>query len=61
MNKTLLEQREIDSEPVMVVRVEAAEMDEMWSFVGSKKQQRWLWSAIDHRTGKMLAGSPSTA
>lgn len=39
----------------MMVRVEAAEMDEMWSFVGSKKQQRWLWSAIDHRTDKMLA------
>lgn len=39
----------------MVVRVEEAEMDEMWSFVQSKKQQRWLWSAIDHRTGQMLA------
>lgn len=23
--------------------------------VESKKQQRWLWSAIDHRTGQMLA------
>ena len=22
-------------------------MDEMWSFVGSKRQQRWLWHAID--------------
>ena len=42
-------------EPVMVVKVDEAEMDEMWSFVGSKKQRRWLWSAIDHRTGKMLA------
>src|SRR5215831_11529695 len=21
-----------------------AEMDEMWSFVGSKRQQRWFWS-----------------
>jgi insertion element IS1 protein InsB len=30
-------------------------MNEMWSFVQSKKQQRWLWSAIDHRTGQMLA------
>jgi len=39
----------------MVVRVEAAEMDEMWSFVQSKKQQRWLWHAIDHRSGKVLA------
>jgi len=27
----------------------------MWSFVGSKKQQRWLWHAIDHQTGSVLA------
>lgn len=40
---------------VMVVRVEDAQMDEMWSFVQSKKQQRWLWHAIDHRSGKVLA------
>ena len=39
----------------MVVRVEEAEMDEMWSFVGSKRHQRWLWHAIDHRTGEVLA------
>lgn len=51
----MLEQLENASEPIMVVRVEEAEMDEMWSFVGSKQQQRWLWSAIDHRSGKMLA------
>lgn len=42
-------------EQAMVVRVEEAEMDEMWSFVQSKKQQRWLWHAIDHRTGAVLA------
>jgi insertion element IS1 protein InsB len=30
-------------------------MDEMWSFVGSKKQQRWLWHAINHTTGVVLA------
>jgi len=35
--------------------VREAEMDEMWSFVGYKKQQRWLWHAIDHRTGRVLA------
>ncbi len=40
---------------VMVVRVEDAEMDEMWSFVQSKRHQRWLWHAIDHRSGKVLA------
>ncbi len=55
MNQPVLEQMETSTEPVIVVRVEEAEMDEMWSFVQSKKQQRWLWSAIDHRTGKMLA------
>jgi len=30
-------------------------MDEMWSFVGKKKDQRWLWHAIDHCTGAVLA------
>lgn len=27
----------------------------MWSFVQSKKQERWLWHAIDHNTGQILA------
>src|SRR6266571_38359 len=30
-------------------------MDEMWSFVGNKGNPRWLWHAIDHHTGKVLA------
>lgn len=32
-----------------------AEVDEMWSFVQSKEPQRWLWWAIDHATGQVLA------
>lgn len=32
-----------------------AEMDEMGRYVQSKKQQRWLWLAIDYRTRKVLA------
>ena len=32
-----------------------AEVDEMWSFVQSKQQQRWLWWAIDHVSGQVLA------
>jgi insertion element IS1 protein InsB len=32
-----------------------AERDEMWSFVGTKGNPRWLWHAIDHHTGKVLA------
>ena len=40
---------------VEVRRVEAAEVDELWSFVQRKAQQRWLWQAIDHLTGVVLA------
>lgn len=32
-----------------------AEVDEMWSFVQAKAQQRWLWHAIDRSTGEVLA------
>jgi transposase-like protein len=31
-----------------------AEVDEMWSFVTSKAQQRWLWHAIDHQSEQIL-------
>lgn len=27
----------------------------MWSYVGKKSNPRWLWHAIDHRSGKVLA------
>ncbi|MDX2271045.1 MAG: IS1 family transposase [Cyanobacteriota bacterium] len=30
--------------------------DEMWSFVGSKANQKWVWLAIDADTGYVLAG-----
>ena len=40
----------------MVVRKgREAEVDEMWSFVGCKQHPRWLWGALDHQTGKILA------
>lgn len=32
-----------------------SELDEMWSFVGKKTNQRWLWHAIDRTSGKVLA------
>lgn len=35
--------------------IKESEADEMWSFVGSKRNQRWLWHAIDRATGKVLA------
>jgi insertion element IS1 protein InsB len=33
----------------------SSELDEMWSFVARKSNPRWLWHAIDHRTGQELA------
>ena len=31
------------------------EMDEMWSFYNDKGRQIWLWWAIDHDTGEVVA------
>jgi insertion element IS1 protein InsB len=39
---------------VIIRRADDAEVDEMWSYVGQKNAQRWLWHAIDHHTGKVL-------
>jgi insertion element IS1 protein InsB len=40
---------------VILRQVDAAEVDEMWSLVGSQSQQRWLWHAIAHHTGPIFA------
>jgi insertion element IS1 protein InsB len=55
VNKPLLAQLDTDDLEVGIHRVEAAELDEMWSYVGKKKAPRWLWHAIEHQTGKVLA------
>jgi insertion element IS1 protein InsB len=42
----------------VTVRIESgfeAELDEQWSYVGNKSNQRWLWYAIDHATNTVLA------
>jgi IS1 family transposase/transposase-like protein len=44
--------RQVD---LILRQVEQAEMDEMWSVVGHKSQQRWWWHAIDHHTGQIFA------
>ena len=57
MNKKRLAQ--LNSQPIEVLLLRVldpeAELDEMWSFVQSKQQQRWLWQAVDHVTGEVLA------
>jgi insertion element IS1 protein InsB len=40
---------------VVIRRVAAAEVDEMWSYVSKEKAPRWLWHAIDHNSGAVLA------
>ena len=55
MNKVVVEGCCPDAITVEIRRVEAAEVDEMWSFVQHNGQQRWLWHAIDHLTGVVLA------
>lgn len=46
-----------DAITVEMRRVEAAEVEERWSFVQRKAQQRWVWHAIDPRTGVVLASA----
>jgi insertion element IS1 protein InsB len=31
------------------------ELDEMWSYVGKKDNTPWLWHAMEHQSGKVLA------
>ena len=53
MNVNLLKQKEkTDTICVDVIKVE---VDELWSFVKNKNNQRWLWYAINHDTGEILA------
>jgi insertion element IS1 protein InsB len=33
----------------------SSELDDMWNYVCKKANPRWLWHAIDHHTGKVLA------
>ena len=40
---------------ILFEEVDEAELDEMWSFVFSKANQRWLWLALDHQTHEILA------
>ena len=55
MNHRLLALLNPDEVTVIIRLAEEAEVDELWSYVGKKRDQRWLWHAIDHRSGKVLA------
>jgi IS1 family transposase/transposase-like protein len=55
VNTVLLRTIDPDDIAVHIERAGEAEMDAMWSFVGKKQEPRWLWHAIDHGTGAVLA------
>jgi insertion element IS1 protein InsB len=55
VNHRLLALFKPDEVTVVIRLAEEAEVDEMWSFVGTKREPRWLWHAIDHRSGRVLA------
>jgi insertion element IS1 protein InsB len=40
---------------VIIRQADEAEVDDMWSFVGKQAEQRWLWHAIDHWSGRGVA------
>ena len=55
VNHRLLALLAPDEVEVVIRPADEAEIDEMWSFVQCKKEPRWLWHAVDHRSGKVLA------
>jgi len=55
VNRAVLERLNPNNIVVGIQQVTDAELDEMWSYVGSKDHPRWLWHAIDHASGEILA------
>ena len=56
MNPAFCHDEKENAVDVMIYRVcEEAKLDEQWSFVGNKSNQRWLWYAIDHVSNNVLA------
>ena len=55
VNTALLHRLHPDEVTVDIARAGEADMDEMWSYVGRKSNPRWLWHAMDHQTGTVLA------
>jgi insertion element IS1 protein InsB len=51
LNPTQVEVELWRADVLEVRRGRSSELDEMWSYVRSKAQPRWLWHARDHHTG----------
>ena len=63
MNQAVLQQLHPEHVEIEICRADelaqrrgvTSELDEMWSYVGKKAEPRWLWHAIDHASGTVLA------
>ncbi len=44
----------VQKQDILLIPV-ALELDEQWSFVGNKSNQRWLWLALNHHNSEVLA------
>lgn len=53
--KTIRQYAESIGEPSVPSQVADLQLDEMWSFVGKKANQRWLWYGFD-ASGKKIVG-----
>lgn len=52
--KVIRQQAEQTPEPNRPSRIADLEVDEMWSFVGAKRRQAWLWYAFAPRTKQVI-------
>jgi insertion element IS1 protein InsB len=63
VNQAMLKDLDLELVEVEICRADevaqhrglASELDERWSYVGKKAEPRWLWHAIDHHSGTVLA------
>lgn len=56
MNPYLLDHKEFEELAKLdIVFCYTAEIDEFWSYVGKKTNQRWTWYAMDKNSGIILA------
>ena len=54
VNWKQLRQAEQPEQAIFLLPIDL-ELDEQWSFVDDKSNQRWLWLAINHHTSEVLA------
>jgi len=52
--KLLSFKAKLEQQPILLLPI-PLELDEQWSFVSDKSNQRWLWLALNHYTSEILA------